>query len=103
MMDDRSHVAARLVHGAVDEPLGIRSPSYGIDGRPIENEFHQVLDLDALRRPRPREDVALRPIRVTDADVPERVDDALAREYAVGRDELVERPRQRTHCRRKIT
>src|SRR5262249_55249272 len=98
MMHDGSNVGARLVDRAVDEALGIRRPACRIDRRAVGRELHQVLDVDALGRARARHDVSVRAIGMADADVPERIGDALAREDAVRRPEFLERLPLRDHC-----
>ena len=90
IVNDRPDVGARLVDGAVDEPLGVGLAAAGVDRRAVQRELHDVVRLDALRGARPREAEAIRMLRVPDADVPERIDDPLAREDPVGGDELIE-------------
>ena len=60
-------------------------------------EPDQVGVLDELRTARPGHALALRVLGIPDADMPERVDDALARENSIGRHELVERLRRCAH------
>ena len=68
----------------MDEPLQIGRPPPGIDRRAVEREFHDVGGFDAVGRARARQQVVLRIVRMAGADMAERIDDALAREDAVG-------------------
>jgi len=103
MVDDGAHAGPRLVYGAMDEALGVRRSSARIDRRSVEPELHQVVELDALGRARARKKVAVRSIEMADAHVPERIDNALAREDPIGGDELVEHRTQCAHCGCTIT
>ena len=87
----RHHVGPRLVRGPVDGPLGVHRPPALIDRPVLEIELHEVAALDQLRAPRARQEVAVRPLRVPDAHVPESVDHVLVREDAVGDHEVVSR------------
>src|SRR5205823_1676661 len=100
---DGAHISTHLVDRAVNEPLRVRLSAGWIDWRPVEREFHQVVGLDALRRAGAGQNIPIGAIRMADADMAEGVDDALAREDAVGRDELVERRSRCSHRRCKIT
>src|SRR6516225_3014540 len=90
VMHDRLHVCARLIDAAVDKALEVRRAAARIDGLAFERELHDVGGLDALRRARPRQQEAVRIVRMTGADVPERIDDAFVGENAVGGDDLFE-------------
>jgi hypothetical protein len=93
----RLHVGPQLVGRAVDEPFQIRLASAGLDRLAVEGELDEVLALDAIGRPRPRQEEAVGPVRVSHADMAERIDDLLARENPVRGDELVQQRVQFVH------
>ncbi len=74
----------------MDEALEIGRLAAGIDRLALERELHDVVLLDAIRRPRARQEEVLRVIGMPDADVAERVDHAFGRQDAVGGDEFFE-------------
>src|SRR5262249_59044100 len=84
VVDDAVDVGTRLVDAAMDEALEIGRPPARIDRIALERELHDVVDLDALGRPRPRQQKALRVVGMARADMPERIHDALARQDPVG-------------------
>src|SRR5262249_58012521 len=79
--------------------LEVGRAALGIDRRAIERELHDVVFLDAVRRPRARQQIALRIIGVAHADMAEAVHHALAGEDAVGGDELFDQVVQLGHRR----
>src|SRR5262249_48004537 len=90
VVHDRVHVFPRLVDAPVDEALEIRRAPARIDGFAFERKLHDVDGLDTLGRSRPRQEETVRIGRMTGADVPERIDDAFARQNAVGGDDFFE-------------
>ena len=94
MMDDGQHLGAGIIHRAMNEPFGVRLAPGRIDRGTVAGELHQIFGLDAFGSPRARQQIAVRPIGVANADMPERIDHALAREDAVRRHQLVESLRQ---------
>src|SRR6266446_2364426 len=99
IVHDRVHVRSRLEDGAVDEALEIGRAPARIDSGAVEGELHDVVRLDALRRPRPRQEEMLRIVGVAGADMPERVDDAFVGEDAVGGDDFIEQAFELGHRR----
>ncbi len=74
----------------MDEALEIGRLAARVDRLALERELHDVVLLDAVRRPRPRQEEALRIVGVPRADMAERVDHAFGRQDAVGGDEFFE-------------
>jgi len=52
-MDDGAHVGAGIIHGAVNEPFGVRLAPRGIDRSAVRRELHQIFDVDAFGSPLP--------------------------------------------------
>src|SRR5258706_367524 len=71
VVHDRVHVRLRLADRAVDEALEIRLAPAPVDRLALERELHEVLALDAVGRARPRQEEAVRPLRMARADVTE--------------------------------
>ena len=99
VVHDRMHVRPRLVEAAMDEALEIGRLAARIDRLALERELHDVVLLDAVRRPRPRQEEALRIVGMPRADMAERVDHAFGREDAVGGDEFFEQSIELGHWR----
>ena len=55
--------ATRFVDRAVNEALRVRLAAARLDRRAVERELHEVVDLDAFRRARARQDVAIGELR----------------------------------------
>src|SRR5215207_5354965 len=72
----------------MNEPLEIRGAVATIDRRAVEHELHDVAILDAIRRARTREQIALRIVGMSHTDVTERIHHSLVGENAVGSHEL---------------
>ena len=74
----------------MDEALGDRLASLGVQGIRVQVVLDHVLRLHPLRGKRAREVIALRIARRAQADVPVGVDHAVLGEDAVGSNEIVE-------------
>jgi hypothetical protein len=68
----------------MNHALAVRHAATRIDGRAVERELHQILELDERGAALARQDEALAIARIAHADVTERIDDAFVREDAVG-------------------
>ena len=68
----------------MDEALGVRRARVAADLLAIEGEQLEIGLGHQLRAERPRDDVPVGMVRVSDADVAEGVDDALVGQDAVG-------------------
>src|SRR5262249_39524523 len=88
VVHDGLHLRLRLVGGRVDVALEIGFAAARVDRLAVQAGLHDGVAPHAVRPPpaRPRE--AGGPVRVTRADMAERIDHLLAREDAVGGDEL---------------
>jgi hypothetical protein len=89
VMADRIHVRPRFVDLAVDHHLAVEPHARRHHRLGIERHLQHVGRLDQLGGAVPRDEIAVRILRVADADVSERVDDAFVGENAVGDGELV--------------
>ena len=83
IVDHRHHVGPRLIGAAVDRALGVEVLALGVDRLAFEIELDDVVALDALGRPRARQEKAIRPVGMADADVAERIDDPELRQHVV--------------------
>src|SRR5262244_2013409 len=85
------HVRTRLVDLGMDEALRIDRAVALVERLCIKIELHDVSLADAARGERRRHQKTVLALGMTDADVAEAVDHALAVENAIGSDQVVDR------------
>ena len=95
VMDDGLHVHARRIDGRMDHALAVGRAAARVDGRAVESELHEIVELDERGTARARQPEALGVIGIAHADVTEGIDHALVREDAICRDEPRELARRR--------
>ena len=102
MVHDGLHVGARRVHGRMDHALAVGRAAARIDGRAVERELHEIVELDQRGASRARQPEPLGDYGIAHADVTECVDDTFVRKDAVCRDEPRELARRLAlqHCAR---
>ena len=88
MMAHRHNIAARLIDAAVNDPLGVRPRDGRLHRLGIERVFEDVVGLDQSRRPRARQQVTARIVRMAHADMTESVEYAFMAKDAVGNREF---------------
>ena len=71
VVDDRHRIGPRLIGAAVDRALGVEVLALGVDRLAVEIELDDVVPLDPLGSARARQEKAVRPVRMADADVAE--------------------------------
>jgi len=94
----RHHIRPPAVNFAVNESLQIHRRPARRDGSPVEIELQHVLFGDKRGRHASGQQKAIRPIRMTDADMAESVDDAIAGKNAIGDDQVID---ERCLCTRR--
>jgi hypothetical protein len=75
----------------MDEALEIRPSAIVMQCDPIQAELHEVVDFNQLRRPRPGHEKAIRMSRMSNGDMPERIQDSLIHQDPVSQYEFVVR------------
>ncbi len=83
VVHDRHDVGTGRIDRGVNHPLAVRRAAARIDGRAVERELHEVIELDQRGASRARQHESLGLARIAHADVTERVDDALVSENSV--------------------
>ena len=89
-MHDRMDVRPRFVDGGMDETLKIQRALLVAHRLAVEPEFDDIVTLDQFWRHRARQKEMLRVVRVADADMTVGIHHLLAREDAVGDDEILD-------------
>ena len=87
---DGVHVGPRAKRLAVDEALEEHAAAALIDRIGVEVELHDVLGRHQRRRPRARQQIALRICRMPDADMAPGVEHAVLRQDAACGDQVVD-------------
>jgi hypothetical protein len=90
---DGVHVLAHLVDLAVDVALGIKLHARVRQRHALHVVFDNVISGDQRRRKPARHQVVVRVVGMTDADVPEGIEDAVVGEDPVGGDEVLDQGR----------
>ena len=67
----------------MDRALGVEVLALGVDRLAFEIELDDVVALDALGRARTRQEEPIRLVRMADADMAERIDDAVLGQHVV--------------------
>src|SRR5580704_2467082 len=98
IVDHSLHVRSRLVDRAMDEALEVGRAAALVDRSAVERIFDDVVLLDALRRPRPRQQVMVGPLGMPRTHMSEGLDDPLARQDPVGGDQFFENEIKLAHC-----
>src|SRR5262249_39530937 len=88
MVNNGVDVRTRFVDRPMNESLRVSLSARRVDRSAVERERHQIVDLDTLRCARTRHDVVIGGSGIPYADVPEGIDNALARENPVRGDKL---------------
>lgn len=84
------HFGPHAIDLAVDEALEHGLAPVGVQRRAVEVVLDEIVFLNALRREGSREVIAVRVLWRAQADVPIGVDDAVAGEDAVRRDQVLQ-------------
>jgi hypothetical protein len=83
VMAYRADIRSRCIYRTMDYALRLLRKVAPLEGLAVEVEFEDVVQIDEFGRARAWKVEAVRPFRVSQAHMPESVEDALAGEYAI--------------------
>src|SRR5215831_8133040 len=96
-MDDRLDIRTRFVDGGVNEPLEIKRAFLLAHWLPVEAQFDDIARLDQFGRDRAGEEKMLWIVGMANAHMAVSIHDLLAREDAIGDDEVLNDGIKTTH------
>src|SRR5271154_196811 len=98
IVDHSLHIGPCLVDRAMDEALEVRRAATLVDRSAVERIFDDVVLLDALRRPRPRQQIMIGALGMPRTHMSEGIDNPLVRQDPVGGDQFFENEIKLAHC-----